>query len=684
MNKLSKNISEILKKGRNLTTKELIFIFMIFTICVQVAVIIYSNLVEIRYHIGYDASSAFLHSVEIWRSKSLTPSTYAVTTTLGFDSPDIIAALLYGLIGDIFTAFGLANIILDIFLCIAFYLLLREFNLSKIQTALGFVFFLCPFMTPDTYTANNLSYFAMVFGEQGSYSVKILAMLLIVIVIMRLEHGKKCTAVLIASLFVNALTSFSSGIYVAVTILVPCLFYYVLKIIYNNTFRELKSFGFIYVIAQLFLSFASKTLSSHIFSFEAKEGELFLTGVDDFWVSIGSVIMGYFRLLCGISLETSVGVFSLRGILQVLSVCFILIMAVLTCISANHLIKQIKSRNIDFSKIIPFVVIFTNICIFAFTYTLYDGMLFEYRYLIIVYLMQIIICCMATDKLSEKSILKSMVLFGVTFILLIETVGIFRYYHMGRIENYDDIVAMQEKIDSMDAQIAYSWGSSSDSLFIDSRNFRIMDLDAVYICMMDGTYNKHGEWGDYLYYVENGEWDGCTALITTESDFLTLPKFLADQYVYVDTYGAYQLYVSDVNPFDLSAFKNSCDTNINYMYSDGVDILDGKLDADGNLTTEATTSGNIMNMTLPAVDTGNYSVTLKYDVHESGASSNLYVRILNADTGDLLATGDLPSTQTSVTIDGIAVDETSNIIIKCYQSSGVSVTLKKVVVEKSK
>jgi hypothetical protein len=290
---------------------------------------------------------------------------------------------------------------------------------------------------------------------------------------------------------------------------------------------------------------------------------------------------------------------------------------------------------------------------------------------------------MAIDKISEKLILKNIISFAVTFILLIETVGIFRYYHMGRIDYYDDIVAMQEKIDSMDAPIAYSWGNSSDSLFIDSRNFRIMDLDVVYICMMDGNYNKYGKWGDYLYYVDNSEWDGRTALITTPSDFVTLPEFLADKYVYVDTYGEYQLYVSEVNPFDLSAFENNCDTNINYMYSDGVDILDGKLDANGDLTTEVTTSGNIMNMTLPEVNAGNYSVTINYNVPESNASGSLYAEIYSAAAGDTIAKFDLPLTQSTVTMEDISVADASDIIIKCYQSSGISTTLKNVVISKN-
>ncbi|MFR4337470.1 MAG: hypothetical protein ACLT33_04935 [Lachnospira pectinoschiza] len=43
-------------------------------------------------------------------------------------------------------------------------------------------------MTPDHFIDNNLSYFAMVLGEQGSYSVKIITMLLLLWVVVQLEH----------------------------------------------------------------------------------------------------------------------------------------------------------------------------------------------------------------------------------------------------------------------------------------------------------------------------------------------------------------------------------------------------------------------------------------------------------------------------------------------------------------
>ena len=83
---MSYNLINQFKKDNKITPKGILFIFMLFVIVVQSAIIIYSNLFELEHHLGFDASSAYLQAVEIWRCKSLVPSTFALTTTLGLDS----------------------------------------------------------------------------------------------------------------------------------------------------------------------------------------------------------------------------------------------------------------------------------------------------------------------------------------------------------------------------------------------------------------------------------------------------------------------------------------------------------------------------------------------------------------------------------------------------------------------
>lgn len=53
---MSYNLINQFKKDNKITPKGILFIFMLFVIVVQSAIIIYSNLFELEHHLGFDAS----------------------------------------------------------------------------------------------------------------------------------------------------------------------------------------------------------------------------------------------------------------------------------------------------------------------------------------------------------------------------------------------------------------------------------------------------------------------------------------------------------------------------------------------------------------------------------------------------------------------------------------------------
>lgn len=706
-----KNHMEQFKKDGRYTPKAFIFVFMLLVICVQIGIIIYSNLYDLQYHLGFDASSAYLHAIEMWKDKSLVPDTFALTTTLGLDAPDLLASLIYGITGNIFISFGLTNIFMDIIICIVFYNLLKEAGLTSFSRALGFVFFLCPFMTPDHYTDNNLSYFAMVFGEQASYSIKVTAMMLLLLTILKLEHNKKCYFTMIFATLSNMLTCISSGVYVAITILVPCLVYYLIKMLYENSYKTLLNKGMIFACIQLILSFIGKAVSSHIFTFESHESNMLLTGIYEFWTNLGSIIMGYFQLFCGISIHTTISLFSLRGILQIMSVGLIVFITILFVMSVMHGIKRIKAREDDFSFVLPYIVIIINIAVFVFSYTLYDDVFFEYRYLIIVYLMQILICCGMVDKLSEAHIFKNTIVTVMAVILFVETCGIYNYYHNNTIDK-EVVPYLLEAVDNLDIPVAYVWG---EDISIDARNFRVLDQNVVYRGLNYGAYNEGSNWGDYMYYDDNSTWTGKTALITNLDDYNMLPDFIADKFELYDFFGDFQIYVTDNNPFDLTAFDNSIDKNINFMYSLGTDIDESDLDSDGYYTADEDESGDIFKMTLPGVEAGKYDITLEYEIVESDEESDeetdekavdlsdeesvyssdeeseinftAYKKEAGTqdtdDDGEKITSSKIDENSGNVVLKNVELNDTADIVLKVNKTGNVAVKLKKVTTVKN-
>ena len=62
---------------------------------VQMIAIVYINLTQMPYHMGYDASAYYLKAAEIWKHKTLFISHWAEQTTLELDTSLPLASLFY-------------------------------------------------------------------------------------------------------------------------------------------------------------------------------------------------------------------------------------------------------------------------------------------------------------------------------------------------------------------------------------------------------------------------------------------------------------------------------------------------------------------------------------------------------------------------------------------------------------
>lgn len=60
-------------------------------------------------------------------------------------------------------------------------------------------------------------------------------------------------------------------------------------------------------------------------------------------------------------------------------------------------------------------------------------------------LMQIVICLKAINKLSDEHIFKALITFAISFVLLCESVGLFRLYHEKTIDS-DTLVPLLEEV----------------------------------------------------------------------------------------------------------------------------------------------------------------------------------------------------------------------------------------------
>lgn len=194
-------------------------------LAIQLLLIAFCNLTLIDKNIDCDNAKLFVHTMNMWREKSLLIPGWSYTTTLELDCSSILALPLYGILGNIYLAYGIANILFVlIFIAVLFYM----FDGEKVEYPLLAANFVC-----IPYSLGMLAYFNMMFFCGSQYIMKILIPLLFVGVLLQMdgrrgEHKKKL--IVMSGLYIGLvlLTSVSSGVYVTFTGLIPVIAAYAL------------------------------------------------------------------------------------------------------------------------------------------------------------------------------------------------------------------------------------------------------------------------------------------------------------------------------------------------------------------------------------------------------------------------------------------------------------------------
>ena len=113
------------------TIKDMVLIVVFLIFCWQIFMLGYINLTQMKYHIGYDSSSFYLKAVQMWEQKTLFVKNWAEQTNLYLDTTAPLAALFYGITGNVFFSYGLANFLCDIAIVAVAYGILKKLNVSK-------------------------------------------------------------------------------------------------------------------------------------------------------------------------------------------------------------------------------------------------------------------------------------------------------------------------------------------------------------------------------------------------------------------------------------------------------------------------------------------------------------------------------------------------------------------------
>ena len=209
-----RGIGELLKADNKIffTILFVLFVFQYVAIC-------YFNLFEEAGHMGLDSSWVYLRSTMMWNQKALMSSNWVETSNNFLDTSCVPATLLYGITGDIFLSFGIANILIlsGIIICIYSIFRLIEQGLTGCLVTVNLI--LCPYLMNGFYGINDLSYFGNMLGGAAYYSLRILTLLLIIREFIRLHRNMRIGLLGIITFPLCFLAGASSGIYLFLMVL---------------------------------------------------------------------------------------------------------------------------------------------------------------------------------------------------------------------------------------------------------------------------------------------------------------------------------------------------------------------------------------------------------------------------------------------------------------------------------
>lgn len=171
---------------------EKISVFVLSAIFIaQLSWIFYINLFETQSHLGFDASSYILKSIEMAKQGTIFISNWDNQTSLYIDSTVPLAALLYKLTGHIFLSWGIANIIIFAVIIYFYWRLISKFILNRYAKLISLNLLSCAYFLTGYAPINDLGYSSMLYLGTSMYAFKIVAFLLILNCFIDIEKGEK-------------------------------------------------------------------------------------------------------------------------------------------------------------------------------------------------------------------------------------------------------------------------------------------------------------------------------------------------------------------------------------------------------------------------------------------------------------------------------------------------------------
>lgn len=523
----------MLNEGKKRYFDKLIVFALAAIFIAQLSWICYINLFETEFHLGFDASSYMLKSIEMARQRTIFIRNWDEQTSLYIDSTVPLAALLFKITGRIFLSWGISNIIMFGAIIYLYWRLISKFIFSTYAKFISLNLLSCAYFLTGYMPINDLGYSSMLYLGTSMYAFKIIVFLFIINCFIDIEKGERRVLIIVFSMILLLITGLSSGTYMLFTIIIPCAAYLIFKIFLKNDYTAIKYISIIYILLGSIVIFIGKAFSTKYLGFNARDIGLTWCGTTDFWNNLHVFLMGYPEAITAMSLTSNIGILTGNGIFMVFGLG-ILIITIIACVYYAIRIAKEKGQN-DKDLLIAVIVLF-NAFIFIFSYTLYIGQEshFQIRYLIPLMILYFMLIGIWVDNLNVRYIFSKFVI----MITIICICGI--NYKSDKV--YSSVKTNFEELDELSklvsqytsAPVVYFVGDN-----IDGRNLRVIDRSKIY-----KTVNEEGgmqHWGDYLYYDSPEEYPGEVIIISKNEGLQKLDTYYNNS-EYLTSYNNYEIY----------------------------------------------------------------------------------------------------------------------------------------------
>lgn len=644
-NRLADRINTGLNGKKELYKALEIILFVVFAF--QFIIIAYFNLFQIRYHLGFDASSIMLRARMVWEQKTLFPDSFVEQTNLFFDSSMPVAALIYGICGDICTAFGITNILSAVCITVLFYFIAKKLSISRTGTLFGLVFLTAPYISPYYNTANPIDYFPAMFFSTAFLSVMVIYALLVFAAVIYLSD-KKSSRVLTAVFSAAAVAmsfylAVSKGIALFLYTAAPVALYLVVRTLVHKDIRCFFNRILVFLIAEAAAIVSGQFFASRVAGFSAKGSSIELIQLGDFWTNFGNIFLGLGKLMNAGNAYGTTEVASFRGLLYLVHIC---VLAVYLFGIVYAVTQTVKNKAFAENDSICFILCFCFVNFFAYALinSTYGAAVFEERYLILFFVFSLFLLGYFIDTFDYDFFKKLGIIFTAA-VAAVSAAGGCYSLNSGKYTEPDELAKLLEKYDE---KTVYSYNVPTANLHTLTRDLRALDKTKVYK-LIDNGVPYH--WGDYTYCDDIGDDTGAVLLIINAGTFEELPEYCRKNFTFSEAFGSCEIYRSEKNVFDFETGLDDDGYSVDIPNTNGVVTVNMEMDENGGYVTDGTEGYCMFGPYAPTM-TGNYRFTLNYKVKSCGDGEKAGAFDVAVSGGTaILGSADIRTDSESVSID---------------------------------